>query len=76
MSTIVSRASVLGLYKYMLRVVQKLPQEARPYYYEHLKSHWFQYRFETDPERVKIMFDRGKSDSLYILRKYTKKDAE
>ncbi|KAI8782461.1 LYR motif-containing protein 9 [Biomphalaria glabrata] len=63
----------LQLYKYLLRVVKKLPPDAQPYYKHHIKQAFKSHEDETDKERIAMIIERAIEDAAWVLEKYLQK---
>ncbi|KAH0539526.1 LYR motif-containing protein 5A [Cotesia glomerata] len=68
------RARVLELYKELLYMGKDYPQGYK-FFRENLKKAFMKNKYETDPEKIEKMIDRGKYvmkeiESLYMLKKY------
>lgn len=81
MSSVAHRIKALGLYRYTLRIIRRLPPGTPPltycihvvgsqeYYRDHAKIHWHSHVGETDPERMEMLLKRAKTDADWILKK-------
>lgn len=59
-----------GLYKYLLRECQKLPEDAREFYKHTVKQSFKQHVLESDPVRVKQIMERALEDASWVVKKY------
>ncbi|KAK3585358.1 hypothetical protein CHS0354_004631 [Potamilus streckersoni] len=64
--------SPLYLYRYLLRCIRKLPDEAQSHYQHHVRQGFSSHADETDPERIKQIITRAIDDAEWILKKYCK----
>lgn len=62
-----------GLYKYLLRACQKLPQDPADYYKHMVRQGFGQHSEEDDPERLQQIIERSLADADWVLSKYKKK---
>ncbi|XP_067307808.1 LYR motif-containing protein 9 [Pseudorasbora parva] len=62
------------LYRYLLRCCKLLPSAAMQKHYQHaIRQSYNSHADEDDPERIRMIIQRAKSDAEWILTKYTKK---
>jgi len=62
----------IQLYRYLQRVIRKLPEESRDYYRHNVRQQFISHNDEVDPQRIQQILERAVEDSEWILKKYTK----
>ncbi|XP_074643430.1 LYR motif-containing protein 9-like [Tubulanus polymorphus] len=66
----------LSLYRHLLRVINKLPPEARTHYKHSVRQGYNSHSCETNPERIKQIIARALEDADWILKKYSKQSPD
>jgi len=64
----------IQLYRYIYRIIQKLPTESQSYYKHYVKQQFISHRDEIDPERVQQIITRAIHDADWIKSKYIPKN--
>jgi len=65
------RVAAIGVYKYMMRSVQRLPPAAQQYYRNHARSNFAIYKeiVENDPSRLPELLAKARHDTAWVLQK-------
>lgn len=61
----------LRAYMEVLRLVRRLPAEARPYYAKYTRENFVNYRELDDSASLPELLDRAYSHSIWVLKKYS-----
>mmetsp|Transcript_3607 Transcript_3607/g.10838 ORF Transcript_3607/g.10838 Transcript_3607/m.10838 type:complete len:89 (+) Transcript_3607:132-398(+) len=64
-----SRPRILGLYRELLRDIERLPSDVREYYYRYTKQNFISHKDEVDPERLDQIIARSREHSRWIQEK-------
>jgi len=59
-----------SLYRYLLRIVHRLPANTQPYYTEHLRQNFESHSDEEGQERFKQISAQAVKDAAWLLKKY------
>ncbi|GBG67851.1 hypothetical protein CBR_g972 [Chara braunii] len=60
----------LQLYRRIIRVSRRLPEDAVNYYRQYAKENFVTFMDESDPDRILDLIKRGVDHTKWVLRKY------